>query len=67
MADDQHADHAHGIRRIGDAIWQALCWLGARLSYATAAMLLVDVMAWDKDGKIVRNYLNNGSDPGADA
>ncbi|MCY1334576.1 hypothetical protein D9M68_452460 [compost metagenome] len=42
------------------------CWLAARFSYATAALLLVDLLAWDSEGKIVRNYLQQDEAPTAD-
>ena len=66
MKDDQSAGHGPYRHRMGPAIRMGFCWLAERLSYATAAMLLTDLIAWENDGYIVRKYLNIDALPGSD-
>lgn len=58
-------DGAGFRRRLGRAVADGFCWLAGRLSYASAALLLVDLLAWDSEGKIVRNYLQEDEAPTA--
>ncbi len=66
MKDDQSAGNGPYLHRMGSAICMGFCWLAERLSYATAAMLLTDLIAWENDGYIVRKYLNIDTPPGSD-
>ncbi|MGO4157248.1 hypothetical protein [Cupriavidus sp. YAF13] len=64
--DDKPTGNGPYLRRMGWVICKGFCWLAERLSYATAAMLLTDLIVWEKDGYIVRKYLNIDALPGSD-
>ncbi|WP_432260264.1 hypothetical protein [Cupriavidus sp. TMH.W2] len=67
MKDHQRAGEGASFRRrLGRTVCHGYSWLAGFLSYATTAMLLTDLMAWDSDGKIVRHYLQQGEAPAAD-